>query len=125
MLGAALMARIVTAGWGPCSSPPGSNVGDCAAGHRRLSTRLLVVHILPAVVGLLIFVAYALTDVSALAWCSCAILVFVADWGVRNFLLGQRRRLGVLRATAAAWKVPPTIAADHHLPPELHFPVAV
>jgi hypothetical protein len=51
---------------------------------------LLLVHVLPAVVGLLVLVAYAITDLAALAWLSCAILAFVAAWGVRNFLLWQQ-----------------------------------
>ena len=126
MLGAALMSWIATAGVGATLVATWLERGGLQGrGHRRLSTRLLAVHILPAVVGLVVFVAYALTDVAALAWCSCAILVFVAGWGVRNFLLWQRRRVGVLKATPRSWNVPPRIAADPQLPPELHFPVAV
>jgi hypothetical protein len=45
--------------------------------------------------------------------------------GRAHFLLWQRRRVGVLRATSGSWNVPPMIAADPHLPAELHFPVAV
>jgi len=126
VLGAALMSWIATAGVGATLVATWLERGGLrGSGRRRLSTRLLLVHVLPAVVGLLVFVAYAITDVSALAWLSCAVLAFVAAWGVRNFLLWQQRRLGVLKATAGSWNVPPPIAADPHLPPEQHFSVAV
>ena len=126
MLGAALTAWIATAGVGATLVATWLERGGLhGSGRRRLSTRVLAVHILPAVTGLLILVTYAITEISALAWISCAILVFVATWGVRNFILWQRRRLGVLRATTRSWNVPPQIASDPHLPPEMHFPVAV
>jgi hypothetical protein len=126
VLGAALMSWIATAGVGATLVATWIERGGLrGGGRRRLSTRLLLAHVSPAVVGLLIFVTYAITDVRALAWCACAILAFVAGWGVHNFVLWQQRRLGVLRATTGSWNVPPTIAANPHLTPEQHFPVAV
>jgi hypothetical protein len=126
VLGAALMSWFATAGVGATLVATWLERGGLrGGGRRRLSGPLLLAHVLPAVVGLMIFVVYAFTDVEALAWSSCAILALVAGWGAHNFVLWQQRRLGSLRATSASWNVPPSISADPHLPPEQHFPVAV
>lgn len=126
VVGATLMAWIATAGAGLTLVATWlERAGHLTPGRLRLSRRVLVAHVGPAVIGLLLWIAYAATDTDALAWAACAVLLWVAGWGVRNFWLWQRRRAGILRATPGRWNVPPRVAGDPHIPAEQHFPVAV
>jgi hypothetical protein len=126
MVGATLMSWIATAGVGASLIATWFERGGFGPGGlRRLTGRVLVAHVAPAVVGLFFWVAYAATGDAALAWIGCALLALVAVWGIRNFALWQRRRAGLLRATPSRWNIPTAVVADPNLPAEQHFPVAV
>jgi hypothetical protein len=126
MVGATLMSWIATAGVGVSLIATWFERGGFGPGGlRRLTGKVLVAHVAPAVVGLFVWVAFAATDVDVLAWIACGLLAVVAVWGIRNFILWQRRRAGVLRATPSRWNLPTNVVADPHLPAEQHFPVAV
>jgi hypothetical protein len=126
MVGATLMSWVATAGVGLSLIATWLERGGLGPGGlRRLTGRVLVAHVAPAVVGLFFWIAYAATKTAALAWIGCALLGVVAVWGIRNFIVWQRRRTGVLRATPSRWNLPTNVVADPHLPAEQHFPVAV
>lgn len=126
MVGATLMSWIATAGVGVSLIATWFERRGLGPGAlRRLTGRVLVAHVAPAVVGLFVWVAYAATGDTALAWIGCGLLGIVAVWGIRNFALWQRRRAGLLRATPTRWNLPASVVADPNLPAEQHFPVAV
>jgi manganese efflux pump family protein len=90
---------------------------------RRLTPQLLFVHIVPAVTGLLLWVAYVLTDEEGLAWLAFGVIAVVGLVGFTNFSIWRQRRVGFLRATRTNWDLTPAQAADEQLPAEQHFPV--
>src|SRR3954447_22462198 len=126
MVGATLMSWIATAGVGVSLIATWFERGGFGPGGlRRLTGRVLVAHVAPAVVGLFVWVGYAATGVAALAWIGCALLAVVAASGLRHFAAWQRRRAGLRRPTPSRWNIPTTVVADPALPAEQHFPVAV
>lgn len=91
--------------------------------RRRLTSRRLLVHIVPAVTGLLVWIAFVADGAAALGWVAFALLASVGGLGFWNFFLWQKRRLGVLRATPNHWNLPPGLAGNEQIPAEQHFPV--
>ena len=92
-------------------------------GARRITPRLLVTHIAPAVTGLLLWISFLVWDEAALAWIAFGLLLIVASIGSTNFVIWQRRRAGILRATKTRWDLSPAEGADESIPAEQHFPV--
>jgi hypothetical protein len=122
--GEALVAWIATAGVG--LSLLGiwiGHGGPRSVGPRRLTTHLLFTHIAPALVGLVLWIAFLVSDDASLAWMAFGMVVVVAAVGATNFFIWQQRRAGVLRATASRWDLTPGEAADQRIPAEQHFPV--
>jgi hypothetical protein len=122
--GEALVAWIATAGVG--LSLLGIWIGHGGArrmGPRRITPHLLFTHIAPAVVGLVLWIAFLISDSSSLAWTAFGMLVVVAVVGATNFFIWQQRRAGVLRATATRWDLTAREATDERIPAEQHFPV--
>ena len=94
-------------------------------GARRLTPKLLLTHIGPAVTGLVVWVAYLVSDEPALTWVAFALLLFVAVLGSTQFYIWQQRRTGILRATEHHWDLAPIAVTDESIPAEQHFPVGV
>jgi hypothetical protein len=94
-----------------------------ASGH-RLTPHLLSDHIIPAVSALILWIVFLVNGDVDLAWIAFGMLIVVGVVGFTNFLLWQRRRLGLLRATRSRWNVAADQVGDEHIPPEQHFPVA-
>ena len=71
---------------------------------------------------------YRITHLSSaardLGWIAFGMLIVVGVVGLTNFLLWQRRRQGVLRATRSRWNIAADQPGREHIPPEQHFPVA-
>jgi hypothetical protein len=93
------------------------------ASGRRLTPQLLSDHIIPAVVALVLWVVFLVNGDADLAWIAFGMLIVVGVVGFTNFLLWQKRRAGVLRATQSRWNVAPDQVGHEHIPPEQHFPV--
>jgi hypothetical protein len=122
--GQALIAWIATAGVGLSLLGIWFERGGMRRrGARRITPYLLFTHIAPAVAGLLLWIAFLVTDSASLAWMAFGILVVVAVVGSTNFYIWQQRRVGLLRATQSRWDLGPAEAADERIPAEQHFPV--
>jgi hypothetical protein len=94
------------------------------ASGRRLTPQLLSDHIVPAVGALVLWLVFLVSGNVDLAWIAFGMLIVVGVVGFTNFLLWQRRRQGVLRATRSRWNVSADQVGGEHIPPEQHFPVA-
>jgi hypothetical protein len=124
MEGEALIAWIATAGVGLSLAGIWLERGGWRfRGARRISPRLLLTHVTPAVLGLVTWILYLFTDAQAFAWIAFVLLLFVASIGAAQFVIWQRRRHGVLRATPQNWDLRAGSGAAHAIPPEQHFPV--
>jgi hypothetical protein len=93
--------------------------------HRRLSRTLVFGHVLLAVAGLLVWIAYLALASSVLSWAALAIVILVAVLGLAMFVrwvptYRERARLGP-GPGAAAHRAQPSPGQ----PPEQHFPVLV
>ena len=94
------------------------------ASGRRLTPQLLSDHIIPAVIALVLWIVFLVNGDVDLAWIAFGMVIVVGVVGFTNFILWQRRRQGVLRATRSRWNVASDQVGREHLPPEQHFPVA-
>jgi hypothetical protein len=90
---------------------------------RRLTPQLLANHVGPAVAALMLWIAFLIDGAADLAWIAFGMLIVVGVVGLTNFLLWQRRRAGVLRATHSSWNVHADQVGGEHIPAEQHFPV--
>ena len=99
--------------------------GQLRSAQSRLRPWLVVSHIVVAVTALGVWVAYLIFNRRGLAVAAVIMLVAVAALGTTSFVIWQRRRIGVLRATEDSWDLPPEILASDQIPAEQHFPVAV
>lgn len=121
---AALISWVATAGFGLTMLSIWVGRGGIRAGfRRRLTSRRMLVHITPAVVGLLVWIVFVAHGPAPFGWVALALLAPVGGLGFWNFYLWQKRRLGVLRATPSHWDLPPGVAASEQIPAEQHFPV--
>ena len=100
-------------------------LGGIHARFRRvLTSRRLLVHIAPAVLGLLIWIVFVAGGPKPFGWIALGLLAPVGGVGFWNFFLWQKRRMGLLRATPHHWDLPPRLAGNEQIPAEQHFPVA-
>jgi len=122
---AALIAWVATAGFGLTMLSIWVGRGGVRSRfRRRLTSRRMLVHIVPAVLGLLAWIVFIADGPDTFGWAALALLAPVGGLGFWNFFLWQKRRLGVLRATPSHWDLPPGVAGHDQIPAEQHFPVA-
>lgn len=121
---AALIAWVATAGFGLTMLSIWVGRGGIRSRfRRRLTSRRMLVHIVPAVGGLLVWIVFVADGPAPFGWVALALLAPVGVLGFWNFFLWQRRRRGVLRATSRHWDLPPNVAGNEQIPAEQHFPV--
>jgi hypothetical protein len=122
---AALISWVATAGFGLTMLSIWVGRGGIRSSfRRRLTSRRMLVHIVPAVLGLLVWIVFVAHGPAPFGWVALALLAPVGALGFWNFFLWQKRRLGVLRATRSHWDLPPGVAGNEQIPAEQHFPVA-
>jgi manganese efflux pump family protein len=122
---AALISWIATAGFGLTMVSIWLELGGRRTPFLRvLTSRRIVVHVLPAVLGLGSWIVFVAHGPKPFGWIALALLAPVGVIGFWNFFLWQKRRLGVLRATPRSWDLPPRLAGNEQIPAEQHFPVA-
>lgn len=82
----------------------------------RIRPPLIFSHFGLAATGLVLWIVYLVTDSSALAWVSLAILAVVAVLGFSMFAIWYQRRQRELRGATAGTMGPPGIPAEQHFP---------
>ncbi len=123
-----LVAWVATAGVGIAMAALWLERGGLKQGGlpHSVHVRRLATHVALAVSGLLVYVAYLITDESGVAWAAFAVLVLVGVLGATAFRIWQRRRLGFLKATHDDWNWPPdAMASAEGIPAEQHLPASV
>jgi hypothetical protein len=124
MEGQALIAWIATAGVGLSLLGIWFERGGLRfRGARRITPKLLLTHITPAVTGLLLWIVFLITDTTAIAWLAFAVILGVGVVGSIQFFIWQRRRHGILRATPHHWDLQTVTDRTEQVPAEQHFPV--
>jgi hypothetical protein len=122
---AALISWVATAGFGLTMLSIWWELGGARSRLlRRLTSRRMLVHIVPAVLGLFAWIVFVVHGPRPFGWIGLGLLAPVGGLGFWNFFLWQKRRLGVLRATPSRWDLPPGLAGHEQIPAEQHFPVA-
>lgn len=95
------------------------------AAATRLPISVISGHVLLAVTGLGVWIAYLTTDTERLAWLTIAILMIVVSFGLTMAV----RWIGVYRAHSDVAAQATPVGGDAHVhpavPPERHFPPAV
>jgi hypothetical protein len=123
-----LVAWVATAGVGIAMAALWLERGGLRQGRlpHSVHARRLGTHVALAVSGLLVWIAYLVTDARGVAWAAFAVLVIVGVLGTTAFRIWQRRRLGFVKATQHDWNWPPeAMAKGETVPAEQHLPASV
>lgn len=123
-----LVAWLATAGVGIAMAALWLERGGTRQGRQPHSVHFsrLGTHAALAVSGLLVYVAYLVTDARGVAWAAFGVLVFVGVLGATAFRIWQRRRLGFVKATHDDWNWPAeAMASGEGIPAEQHLPASV